>query len=317
MTDRHLLSSAFALAFVVAACSGSSDSAPSSPSSGDGGTSSSSSSSGSTSSSGGSSSSSGSTSSGCTVTENTTPTSKVSDLGCAILTRDTSACTAARQAAGLSGFWLKFSCRVSLTVSGSDVVASSDNRPDYTSNYFPASDPCHETFTKTIQNPNTIAAKTIEIHFPKSPNVQSGKMQGAVVGMALNGVAIFGNFAAPGDDIFQEAMTFDRCNAHPQMSGVYHYHSEPTSITQADGNFIGVMRDGYPIYGRTDANGSLPTDLDEAGGHTSTTPDSSTPTYHYHVNEQTSTGQRTAGEKQWFLTKGVYHGATSSCSGCN
>ncbi len=306
-----------ATSMVVAGCSGD-GSTPAQPSA-DGGTSSSSGGTSSSSSSGGTTSSSSSSGSptGCTLAEATTPTSKVSDLGCAVLTRDTSACKSAREAAGLAGFWLKFSCRVNLSVVGNDVVATSDNRPDYTSNYFPSNDPCHETFTKTKQNPNTIASKSLEVHFPKTPSSSGQKMSTAIVGLALNGVAVFGNFAAPGDDIFREAETFDRCSAHPQMQGVYHYHSEPTSITNADSSFVGVMRDGYPIYGRNDADGSLPTNLDANGGHTSATPDSATPTYHYHVNEQTSTSPGTTGEKQWFLTKGTYYGAPGACTGCN
>jgi hypothetical protein len=129
-------------------------------------------------------------------------------------------------------------------------------------------------------------------------------------------VPIFGNFAAPGDDIFNEALTFDRCAGHPQQTGMYHYHSEPTSITQDDASLIGVMRDGYPIYGRKDADGTYPT-LDDDGGHTGVTAQSpSTPVYHYHVNEQTSTGSRTAGQKQWFITKGRFHSAPAACGGC-
>ncbi len=266
-----------------------------------------------------SSSSSGTTtaSNACALTDNTTATSKVSALGCAVLTRNTSSCDAARQAAGITGFWLRFSCRVTLTKSGGVVTATSDDRPDYKSNYFPTTDACHETFTATIQNPNFIVAKTLAMSFPTAPTAGVQRMTGAFVGMALNGVGIFGNFAAPGDDIYQEADSFDRCTAHPQMAGNYHYHSEPASITNDDANLVGVMRDGYPIYGRRDMSNALPSDLDAQGGHTAATADSATPTYHYHVNEQTSTGARTAGQKQWFLTTGNYHGAPGACSTCN
>ena len=55
----------------------------------------------------------------------TTQTAVVSPSGCHVLTRDTSACAAARTAQGLSGFWLKFSCLVSLSKStqgGAEVV---------------------------------------------------------------------------------------------------------------------------------------------------------------------------------------------------
>src|SRR2546425_7606510 len=51
---------------------------------------------------------------------------------------------------------------------------------------------------------------------------------------SLNGVPIFGNFAAPGDDIYVEAKSFDRCGGHPQMSGEYHNHGEPYSLSYDD-----------------------------------------------------------------------------------
>lgn len=210
------------------------------------------------------------------------------------------------------------SCRVTLTVSGGVVTAKSDGLPDHVSNYFAKTDACHEDYTGAIQNPNTIASKTYEVSFSLTPDVSPQQMHGAVVGLALSGVPIFANFAAPGDDIFQEAATFDRCGGHPQMQGAYHYHSEPLSISNDDSAFIGVMRDGYPIYGRHDPDGSMPTLDDATGGHTGVTLHSpSTPVFHYHVNEQTSTANKTAGTKQWFLTKGMFEGTPGACATCN
>jgi hypothetical protein len=253
----------------------------------------------------------------CTLADNTTATGTVNPNGCAVLDRDASACQAARQAAGLSGYWLKFSCRVTLSQSGGNVVASADGQPDYKSNYFQTTDPCYETYAGGIQNPNHIVAQSYSVAFPTTPNTTAQPMSGAVVGLALNGVPIFGNFAAPGDDIYQEAQTFDRCGAHPQENGKYHYHGEPYAISYDDDNFIGVMRDGYPIYGRRDPDNSYPT-LDSYGGHTGVTVDSpSTPVYHYHLNLQTSTNPGTAGEMQWFLTTGTYRGTPAACATCN
>jgi hypothetical protein len=255
----------------------------------------------------------------CTLTEDTSPSGVQSPDGCDLLVRDTSACDASRTAQGLSGYWLKFSCRVTLTSTAAGVVAVADGLPDYASNYFETSDPCWESYTGATQNPNTIATQALSITFPASPNTTSQSMgTTAIVGLAINGVPIFGNFAAPGDDIFEEAETFDRCGAHPQQAGKYHYHSEPYSITYDDSNFVGVMRDGYPIYGRRDPDGSVPSDLDAFGGHTGFTLDSpAVAVYHYHVNEQTSTNPGTLGQKQWFLTTGTWRGTPGACTGCN
>lgn len=252
----------------------------------------------------------------CALTEGTLASGATTPSGCAILDRDTSVCDAARDAAGITGVYRHFSCRVTLTVAGAGVSAASDGRPDHASNYYASSDPCWESYTGAIQNPNSIAKKSYSMVFPSAPNTTSRTMSmSAVVGLAVNGVPIYGNFAAPGDDIFEESRTFDRCGGHPQMQGAYHHHAEPLSITYDDHRFVGVMRDGYPIYGRRDVDDTYPS-LDVYGGHTSATPDSTTPVYHYHVNEQTSSTAGTAGEKQWFLTTGTYRGAPGSCTGC-
>lgn len=255
----------------------------------------------------------------CQLTDSTTASATVNPAGCAVLSRDTSACEATRKAAGLSGYWLKFSCRVKLTkVSGGapSIQAESDGLPDYKSNYFAATDGCYESYTGGVQNPNRIATKNYMVQFPITPSGASQPFAGAVLGLALNGVPIFGNFAAPGDDIYKEAMTFDRCGAHPTPTSAYHYHSEPYPISYNDSNFIGVLRDGSPVYGRKDPDGTLPT-LDASGGHTGVTVDSPTaPVYHYHTNEQTSTTAGTAGQKSWFLTKDRYHSTPAPCSTC-
>lgn len=257
----------------------------------------------------------------CTLTENTTATATVSPEGCAVLDRDTSGCADTRKAQGLSGFWLNFSCRVSLSAStqgGAQVVmAAADGQPDYRTEYFPMSNACYVYESGSIHNPNEIAAQTYVVQFPLSPDTTSQAMTGAVVGLAANGVPIFGNFAAPGDDIYFEVQSFDVCGGHPQGSGMYHYHTEPYALSYDDDRFIGVMRDGYPVYGRRDPGGASPT-LDAYGGHTGVTVDSpSTPVYHYHVNEQTSTGAMTAGQKAWFLTTGTYRGTPAGCGSCN
>ena len=246
-------------------------------------------------------------SSGCTLGAATTPTAKVTG-GCAALARDTSACAAQRASQGLSGAWLKLSCRVTLTKMATYVLAESDSMPDYKSNYFPAGDACYEAYTTTFPDPNKIVAQKVALKIPLTPTTAGQAMGLGPVGMAINGVAIFDNQAAPGDDIYKESGSFDRCQGHPARGGAYHYHSEPFAISSDDANLIGVLRDGYFVYGRRDADASLPT-LDGHGGHTGTTSDSPGPVYHYHVNVQTSTTPGTAGQTVGFLTTGTYEGS--------
>src|SRR4051812_20038456 len=75
--------------------------------------------------------------SACTLEADTRATVTVSASGCALLDRDTGACEAARKAQGLSGYWLRFSCRVTLervsTGGATTVHATTDAQPDYPS----------------------------------------------------------------------------------------------------------------------------------------------------------------------------------------
>ncbi len=148
---------------------------------------------------------------------------------------------------------------------------------------------CYEEFSASgrTANNNYIGDQNIVMTFPMSPSTTSATaMSLGIVGIALNGVAIFSNSASPPDDIYDEVATFDKCEGHPAGT-TYHYHIEAPSITNGDSAFLGVMRDGIPVYGRLDEDSSTPS-LDTEGGHTGTTPDSSSSIYHYHTHLQTS-----------------------------
>jgi hypothetical protein len=255
------------------------------------------------------------TGTGCTLTANTSTVSTAPN-GCALLARDASACAACRAAMGLGGFWLKFSCRVGMSVGSNGAVQfvrlNSDSQPDYKTDYFQPSNACYANLG-THLNPNRIGVVAVSMNIPLSPNTTPSSLPGTI-GLGVNGVLLFSNAAAPGDDIYLEASTFDRCQGHPTQKSVYHYHSEPYSISYDDASFIGVLRDGNPLYGRRDMDGSMPT-LDAYGGHTGTTPDSATPVYHYHVNLQTSTSSTSAGMQAWFLTTGTLRGTAGACTG--
>lgn len=244
----------------------------------------------------------------------------VSTNGCYLLSRDTSSCQASRTAQGLSGFWLKFSCRVTLTKSGDTVTIQSDSQPDYKSPYYATSNGCYEAGFPTgrAANPNTLGAQSISMTVDYTPTATAGStgtaMSMGIIGIALNGVAIFSNAAAPGDSIYDEVATFDKCEGHPAGTK-YHYHTEPTTATNSDNNFIGVLKDGFPVYGRYDSGTTLTSSLDKAtsGGHLGTTLDSpATAVYHYHVNLQTS-----GSDSAYFITTGFYLGTAGTCTGCN
>jgi len=105
------------------------------------------------------------------------------------------------------------------------------------------------------------------------------------IGMAVNGVAIFNQYAAGRSPLGAEILTFDRYNGHPAPGGQYHYHVEPLWLTTNHGasSLIGVLLDGFPVYGPRESDGSAPGGLDSCNGHTHATADVPAGIYHYHV----------------------------------
>ena len=107
------------------------------------------------------------------------------------------------------------------------------------------------------------------------------------VGIAVNGVALYGNADAINRDAYiYESCTFDQCGGHPTPNqGDYHYHEEPNTgcvYTDTAGQhspLFGIFYDGIPVYGELGDNGVAPTDLDSCGGHV----DKTHPFYHYHL----------------------------------
>ncbi|MCW7487680.1 YHYH protein [Leptospira meyeri] len=205
--------------------------------------------------------------------------------------------------------WIRnnFKCSVG-SVSGSNYVFRSQNIPNNKSFYFGSTSPMYEALAggqKSAGN-NQIASQCLVYTIPSSPSAKSGTLVGtqsgyASVGITVNGLAIFNNAAAPGDTLATEEQTFDKFNGHPQSSGVYHHHSQPLNVSNNNSNLIGILIDGFAVYGRDctlNANSggttSTPTigggGLDANHGHTTTTTHFATATYHYHyTNDPTAT----------------------------
>lgn len=201
---------------------------------------------------------------------------------CSQVSRDTSSCQSSRTALGLSGNWLSFSCNVIIGCADSSKIAMSTCTgatyvtltthalPDYESNYWPTTgtysftaydttvagsySSLYSAFSTPYPNPNHIASRSAIMYVPVTP-LQAGSTQTmgmGTVGMAVNGVFIYNSVAGNTDNIFSEGGSFDQCGGHPDGSSSYHYHSEPYTISYSDDNLIGVMMDGFFIYGRND-----------------------------------------------------------------
>mgnify|MGYP003624892236 CR=1 FL=1 len=121
-----------------------------------------------------------------------------------------------------------------------------------------------------------------------------------MIGVTLSGARLFNDYedmsranVALDDNRFSgDAAFVDTCNAHPLQDGSsYHYHGVPTCITETvdvAGNhstLIGVLLDGFPVYGNAGANGTPVTnaDLDICSGHIGATPEFPAGIYHYHL----------------------------------
>lgn len=108
------------------------------------------------------------------------------------------------------------------------------------------------------------------------------------IGIAITGAPIFNDQEGPNRDLDEPTIAgLDAYGAHtgPQ---VYHYHLEPTPISNDDNKLFAILRDGFFLYGRRDwPSNEHPTDLDASGGHVGLTQYSpTTPVYHYHIKNQ-------------------------------
>ena len=175
------------------------------------------------------------------------------------------------------------------------VVITSNGLPDHKSPYYQGtqwSSTMYEAYDGTnpawSQNPNKIASFSYTFKIPLNPAVastHSATPLGAI-GIALNGVPFYNQYAGPGQPLTTEINSFDEYNGHPQQQGAYHYHVEPLYLTANKGSnaLIGFLLDGFPVYGPVE-NGVTITDsdLDTYHGHTTATADYPNGIYHYHV----------------------------------
>jgi hypothetical protein len=100
-------------------------------------------------------------------------------------------------------------------------------------------------------------------------------------------------------------VSFDYTGAHtgPQS---YHYHIEPVAWSNDDSELIGIISDGFFVYGRRDADDTYPADLDASGGHVGPTPHNSAGEYHYHIQNEAYLGQ------YYIIFPGDYQGTPSA-----
>lgn len=182
----------------------------------------------------------------------------------------------------------------SITFDGTWVTIKCNALPDHKSIYYPTTNPLYENFSGTtfsgvtfVKNPNSISTQNITLKIPVNPVVAAthAATPGGVIGVALNGIPFFNQYAAGGSPLTNEISSFDQWWGHPQMTGMYHYHVEPkylTTVKATASSLMGFLLDGFPVYGPKEENGSDPAGLDVYHGHTHATVDYPAGMYHYH-----------------------------------
>jgi hypothetical protein len=207
----------------------------------------------------------------------------------------------------------KVTSDVTITVSNGNIIWKSDGRPhNHKSPYWGVGNALYEVFPSGHSaNPNSMAAQNYTMTIPAKPAAASSNEATGLgaIGMALNGVPIFNNQEGPNTDLNAGTISsFDGAGAHPAQAGDYHYHVTGTYTTLDDANLVGFLRDGFPIYGRKDKDGSYPTNLDAFNGHTAATTEFPSGIYHYHTRNENylNTGYYVLKSGSYYGTKGTF-----------
>ncbi|MBW4891164.1 YHYH protein [Mucilaginibacter sp. HMF5004] len=197
--------------------------------------------------------------------------------------------------AGVPDVFKKIYGATSIYIDGNYVVIKATSLPDHKSPYYQGTqwastkyEAYNGTNTLWNQNPNSIAESDCTYKIPLNPVVATthATTPGGPIGVAINGVPIFNQYAAMGAALTGEINSFDQYDGHPQQQGQYHYHAEPYYLTANKGKdaLLGFLLDGFPLYGPTENGKTIAnSDLDVYHGHTTVTADYPNGIYHYHT----------------------------------
>lgn len=191
-------------------------------------------------------------------------------------------------------------------IDGSEVVIQTDGLPNHTSPYWsnvnanpgmgtaPTSnhplyvDPTVTSFANMapgfIDNFNGSYTLRVPVSPAKASNTSATGL--GAIGFAVSGSVIYNDQEGPNVPLDNAAPSLDYTGAHtgPQS---YHYHLEPKAWSDDDDKLIGIISDGFFLYGRKDyPSGDYPTDLDASGGHFGPTLHNPDGEYHYHIQNE-------------------------------
>lgn len=192
-----------------------------------------------------------------------------------------------------------------IVLDGSDVIIETNGLPNHVSPYWSstnaregtaASDVDHPLFVEpTVTSYGEMAPGNIDnfngsytLTVPAAPSKASSSSSTGLgaIGIAVSGAVIYNDEEGPNVPLDNAVGSLDLNGAHtgPQS---FHYHLEPISFSDDDDNLVGVISDGFFLYGRKcTSTGTYPTDLDDSGGHTNTTKYNDETEYHYHIENE-------------------------------
>lgn len=178
-------------------------------------------------------------------------------------------------------------------VDGSNFVIETNGLPNHTSPYWSAGhpldiEPVATTYADMAPGDIDQFNGMYTLIVPATPSLASNSSTTGLgaIGIAVSGSVIYNDQEGPNVPLDNAAVSLDYNGAHtgPQS---YHYHLEPKAWSDDDENLIGIIADGFFLYGRKcNSTGTYPTDLDASGGHSSTTQHTDEAEYHYHIQNE-------------------------------
>ncbi len=185
---------------------------------------------------------------------------------------------------------------VTVSFDGDEITIESNGLPNHTSPYW---DPGNSLYIDPVvadaaqMSPGRIDEQSYTLMVPAAPEKASSASATGLgaIGISISGAPIFNDEEGPNNSLSENvASGFDYAGAHMGPTG-YHYHLEAADVAENtvlsfdDEKLVGILQDGFLIYGRKcNATGDYPEDLDASGGHTSSTQHSDgAEFYHYHI----------------------------------
>ncbi|MEN2284323.1 YHYH protein [Algoriphagus sp. SE2] len=204
--------------------------------------------------------------------------------------------TASGEATPLSAFEEFNANSVTISFDGDFITIESTGFPNHTTPYWQETDSLYmKPLIAIAQTPGRIGShrdRSLTLTVLAAPGlaIRSTATSLGPVGISVTGVPIFNDSEGPNRPLEEKiAETFDYAGGHVGPSG-YHYHVESsdvpenTMLSHDDEKLVGIMADGFLIYGRKEMDGSYPSDLDVSGGHLGATQHSEgREFYHYHI----------------------------------